>query len=635
MTEPAWKIEAKRKYYESLPEKLNSLRKLCAELIASPDEEHREGLHMAFHRIHGSAGSYDCDQLGTIAAEGERLTGETLVPVVLERIAGTVQAFEAEVQRLLASDASRQRSRILIIEDDEITAQLLKEILEREGFATQRVDTHGEAEMVLKLAPPDAAIVDLTLGNTSALDLLDRTWPRPVPMIVISADKSFEMKLEAVRRGSAAYFAKPVEWEELIRKVRSLLDPAPQLRGSRIFIVEDDSDQIEYLTGILERDGHTVASCSDPMTIEDRLASFDPHLIILDVKLPSASGHDIARYLRQQERYAAVPILFLTAFGSFDAETQAIAAGGDDFLRKPVSAEMLLTSVASRLVRAGHLKSMLERDPLTGLLTHRSLIERIANAVAVKHRNPSLEFSLAMVDVDHFKKVNDTYGHLTGDRVLSSLGSFLLHHLRETDVVGRYGGEEFGVILAAAPPRAAEVMRTLLKEFSAVTHRSDDGVDFHVSFTAGVTGLSQTMSADDWKLRADRALLQGKRDGRAQVVLSEDGEVQFDDAVLEPLRELEKRAGVPIVAELTTLFLDTLPQRVESMQRALAAGDVKAVEHAAHAFRSASGNIGAKQLSLLCGELEMAASRGEADTAASLVTKVVSESARVAAALRV
>ncbi|GEM_PF-1159956 len=634
MSEPAWKVDAKRRYYVSLPAKTKLLRELGKDLAAFPDDLHRDALHSAFHRIHGSAGSYDCDELGRIAAEGERLTCEDLTAPVLERIRGTIDAFDAEVQRLISEGPETlHRARILIVEDDDVTATLLQEILEREGLSTQRAATHGEAVAAIELAPPQAAIIDLTLGSTSALDLLDRVWPRAVPMIVISADKAFETKLEAVRRGCAAYFTKPVEWEELVRKVRAVLEPGLQVRGSRILIVEDDPDQIAYLTPILERAGHTVAPCNDVATVEERLASFDPDLIILDVKLPIASGHDIARYLRQQERYAAVPILFLTALEGSGVETQAIAAGGDDFLRKPVSPEMLLTSVDSRLLRAGRLKTMLERDPLTGLLTHRSLVERIANTVALKQRNASLVFSLVMIDVDFFKRVNDTYGHLTGDHVLSSLGSFLLHHLRGTDLVGRYGGEEFGVILAAPPEQAVEVMRNLLREFSAVTHRSDDGVEFHVSFTAGVAGLEALMSAEEWKLTADRALLEGKRAGRKQVILAQRDESLFDDAVLAPLRELEKRSGVPIIAELTTLFLETLPQRVESMQRGLAAGDAKAIEHAAHAFRSASGNIGARNLAALCGELETAAARGLVDEA--LVGKVLSESARVQQALRV
>ena len=638
MTEPLWLTEAKRAYLASLPEKLSVLRTLLAALDQERTSAKRAELSDAFHRIEGSAASYDCERLGEIAAEcSEILAADRhLSQEDIDALRMQIARF-AEAAILAGTAAPSPKLRSVLVVDDEPAAQAtLQRLLEREGFAVQLAASCAEGEALLERSLPAAAVLDVRLGDRSGLELLTKLRQRDpahrIPAIIVSAVARFDTKLDAVRRGCDAYFEKPFEWEAVIGKLRTLLDPA-DCDGSRILVVEDDAVQATFVSNVLSDAGYAVRVCSDAGCIDETMASFPPDLIMLDVQLPSGSGVDIARYLRQRD--AAVPIVFLTATHDPAVEMDAIDAGGDDFLRKPVSRELLLVSVAARLRRAAQVKSLLDHDALTGVLTHGAIAERIAHFAAVKRRNPHAELSLIMLDIDHFKSVNDQHGHLTGDRVLSSLGAFLRRSIRDIDVVGRHGGEEFAIILDAAAPAAAAVARKLLDTFFAIEHVSDDQRTFRVSFTAGVAELEPGMNALGWKLAADRALLAGKEAGRQQVIVAPPAaQPPLDETTLASLRELGTRSGVPLIDELTTLFFRTLPDRIATLEESAARGDAARLERTAHTLRSAAGNLGARKLATLCAELEGLALTGAMDANAMLVNGIVAEAGRVVAALR-
>jgi diguanylate cyclase (GGDEF)-like protein len=231
------------------------------------------------------------------------------------------------------------------------------------------------------------------------------------------------------------------------------------------------------------------------------------------------SGYDLARYMRQDERYATTPLLFLTTEAESDARLKSIKAGGDDFLAKPAPAPLLQMAVSSRIERARILKTLLERDGLTGLLTHSALLERARIALSEAERRPEEQKALVMLDIDHFKNVNDRHGHPTGDRVLASLGALLRRRLRQTDAIGRYGGEEFAIVLHhLSEGEAVALIERLLFEFRSTEHSLPGGEKLHVSFSAGVAMVDPSEEIDSWKKRADDALYVAKRNGRNQVV---------------------------------------------------------------------------------------------------------------------
>lgn len=171
-----------------------------------------------------------------------------------------------------------------------------------------------------------------------------------------------------------------------------------------------------------------------------------------------------------------------------------MAMGGDDFLTKPIEPNHLISSVAIRAERMRIMRSFLEKDGLTGLLNHTKTREKLELAVERGLRQQG-GLALAMIDLDHFKKVNDTYGHFSGDRVLTGLARLRLQRLRKTDIVRRYGGEEFAVILLDTDIKSAGgVLNDIRESFSYIEHLSNNK-RFSVTFSCGIAAFPNFQDA--------------------------------------------------------------------------------------------------------------------------------------------
>jgi PleD family two-component response regulator len=232
-------------------------------------------------------------------------------------------------------------------------------------------------------------------------------------------------------------------------------DGCPNVRGdlpqgaeqARILHLEDSELQAAYVRSVLESAGYEVRSCHDPRRFAAELHDFNPDLILMDLVLPGTSGHELVRVLRREERYAALPVLFLTSEGEAQTRIATIMAGGDEHLVKPIARGLLLSALRARLERSRRLTALICRDGLTGLLNRTALLERARDFVERHRREPGRQAVWVMVDLDHFKLINDRHGHPAGDQVLVFAATVLRSNLRRGDCVGRYGGEEFAILL--------------------------------------------------------------------------------------------------------------------------------------------------------------------------------------------
>ncbi|HKA36397.1 MAG TPA: diguanylate cyclase, partial [Thermoanaerobaculia bacterium] len=287
----------------------------------------------------------------------------------------------------------------------------------------------------------------------------------------------------------------------------------------RVLSVEDDPDQAAFVRVVLESAGYTVRVSREPRHLAADLSTFRPDLVLLDIQLPGEDGFSLARYIRQQEAYAALPVLFLTTRGHLESQIESMRAGGDDYLVKPVAPGLLLSAVASRIERARFLKSLLERDGLTRLLTHTAFLER-ARAVAAERSGGGSSRAAAMIliDLDGFKSLNDRYGHPAGDSVLSSLAGLLRRRLRQSDIVGRLGGDEFAAIVEnIGENQAVRLIARIREEFADLEQGTGDGARFHADFTSGVAILEGGEDVGRWRDRADAALYDAKARRRGRV----------------------------------------------------------------------------------------------------------------------
>jgi diguanylate cyclase (GGDEF)-like protein len=243
-----------------------------------------------------------------------------------------------------------------------------------------------------------------------------------------------------------------------------------------------------------------------------------PDLLLLDAHLPGLDGFTLARLVRQDPRFALLPIVFLASERTLQDQVEALRAGADHFLTKPVEPMLLLQLVINRAERGRRIREMVHRDGLTGLLNHATLMAELEHAVeyARRHGEP---FAFLMVDVDHFKRVNDTYGHLAGDQVLLHLARVFQSTVRASDIIGRYGGEEIGIILGRCNRDGAVVLAGKLREAllarPAVTR---DGKSIPVRVSIGISSCPEDgLSANVVVASADRALYKAKSSGRDRI----------------------------------------------------------------------------------------------------------------------
>jgi diguanylate cyclase (GGDEF)-like protein len=243
---------------------------------------------------------------------------------------------------------------------------------------------------------------------------------------------------------------------------------------------------------------------------------FRPELVILDVHMPECSGIELARVLRQHEELLAISIIFVSGEYNWQIQREAMQAGGEDYLVKPIAPDQLIAAVRAHGQRLRRLEGRIASDGLTGLCNQRTFRDRLRTEVA-RARRESVPLSVAALDLDHFKSVNDAHGHPAGDRVLKSLSQLLRETLRLTDTIGRIGGEEFAAILPQASEQdAVRVLDEIRRTFQGIMHASSFG-DFRVTLSCGVATLASDHDAETLLDAADRALYRAKQFGRNRV----------------------------------------------------------------------------------------------------------------------
>lgn len=340
----------------------------------------------------------------------------------------------------------------------------------------------------------------------------------PALRVIFYADKDdFEARLKTVRAGGEAFFQLPVDAYRLAEKIDALFNER-EAEPYRVLIIDDDPEQVAYNSAVLTRAGMIATTATDPAQVIPLLVETKPDIMLMDMYMPGCTGPELAGIVRQHEAFASIPIIFLSVERDFEKQISAIRRGGDEFLEKPIKPEHLVSSVAMRAERTRAIRFYMERDYLTGLLNHTTLTERLSHEV-LRARRSGAVISFAKVDIDRFKDVNERYGHLTGDRILRSLSRLLSERLRRTDIIGRYGGEEFGVILPGADCRcAARLIDELRDSFGRLSHRFE-AATFSVTLSGGIASYPDFVGPADMIEAADRALLKAKECGRDKVIV--------------------------------------------------------------------------------------------------------------------
>lgn len=305
----------------------------------------------------------------------------------------------------------------------------------------------------------------------------------------------------------------------------------------KILLVDDIRMNLEIAGKTLEREGYDLYIADNGFTALDLIHETDFDLILLDIMMPEMDGFETCRKIRQSKKNLDIPIIFLTAKADIDSIVTGFDLGAVDYIRKPFNFLELVARVKThvelkksreeirrknlKLKEAyNQLKIVAKTDPLTGLINRREMMERIEHEMA-RYERSNISFTLIIGDIDYFKKVNDTYGHECGDKVLASFSKIFKNNTRKQDSISRWGGEEFLLLLPDTNQDQGYLLAEKLRTIIERTGFYKDSVKIQLTITFGVSTIRAGQTVNELISEADEALYEGKRRGRNCVVVAE------------------------------------------------------------------------------------------------------------------
>jgi diguanylate cyclase (GGDEF)-like protein len=496
------------------------------------ERERRQSAQGA-RKLATAAGTFGFWDAASLAREAELILegSENIPPGDVVRLAKIVaelrhQLGNPKLERRRQSDgaeipiltpASPANARLLVIGDD-------AELLDRIGVEARSlgvdvigVESADEARKLL-MGAVDAVLLDLTLTGAGIPFLEELHHGHPdLPVIVVAEGEQFRDRIDAARLGGRGFLQKPVRAAQVIDLLRDSLIVSRSERTT-IVAVDDDVRLLGLIETLLRPLGARIVTVTEPLRVLGVLAETTPDLVILDVDMPQLNGIELCRVMRNDPRWAAVPVLFLTDPVEPATVTRMFEAGADDFVAKPVLGPELVARVRNRIERTRMLRRAADVDSLTGVATRRRGIEVLERLFRLAHRQRQ-PISIAAIDLDHFKDVNDRFGHLVGDGVLRRVAAILAGCFRGEDIVARWGGEEFVVGMYSMPCAAAVQRLELALDKLRAERFESGGTSFGVTFSAGVAEFPTDGS--DWTTLyriADDSLTEAKALGRNRVV---------------------------------------------------------------------------------------------------------------------
>ncbi|MDQ5926151.1 MAG: hypothetical protein QG554_1093 [Pseudomonadota bacterium] len=397
-------------------------------------------------------------------------------------------------------------------------AQALGHQLRYFGFQTTELPWNGahpagDRPLAVLFIPAQSGIHPDDLAHITAI----RHACPASQLFYLGVASAIEPIVELMRAGIDV--AIPAE-EQSSRVLDRILDLVQNIEQEkyRVLVVEDSRVAVALIQRTLAEHGIDSLAIRDPGTLFDVLASYRPDLVLMDMFMPRFNGVEATRVLRQMAAYSTLPIVYLSGATDVGMQVEALRLGGDQFLTKPFNPVLLAAVVKTKIERFRETQRSTRLDGLTGLINHTAAKSRLASLVQqVRGSEGQGALTVAMIDIDHFKSVNDTYGHPVGDQVIRALAWLLKGRLRSSDLIGRYGGEEFLIALPGVSQEQAVVVIDRIRcDFAALPHPHPAGA-LYATFSAGVASFPVLDTAANLTEAADGALLHAKRLGRNRV----------------------------------------------------------------------------------------------------------------------
>ncbi|ADZ91016.1 response regulator [Marinomonas mediterranea] len=404
--------------------------------------------------------------------------------------------------------------RILVVEDSPVVLKVLKHLVSQsQEFEPVLCSCYKEAEE--KLAEGEsffASIVDLNLPDAENGEIVDLVLEQKIPCIVLTGNFDDSLRVGLLNKGVLDYVTKESRYS--FNHVMKVVNRLKKNQDIKVLVAEDSSTSRLFIKILLEQYRFNVIEANDGQEALAKLeADSEIKMLITDHNMPVVNGYDLVRMLRRNIRFQDLVIIGLSAEGDTSLSAKFIKSGANDFLKKPFYHEEFHCRVISNLESQEMLETIRDLanlDPLTKLYNRRYLFEE-GEALYQKGA------VAAVLDLDFFKKVNDTYGHFVGDELLKEFSSLLIDVFNDA-LIARFGGEEFCLISALS---VDEVVGKLDEFMDLVRGRTFTTAEVSVTCSIGVCSEQQSTLGEAVNL-ADNYLYDAKRTGRDRIVLSEE-----------------------------------------------------------------------------------------------------------------
>jgi len=290
-----------------------------------------------------------------------------------------------------------------------------------------------------------------------------------------------------------------------------------------VMIVDDTQPNVLILQRALTNTGYNISVAFSGEKALELIPKLKPDLILLDVMMPGINGFEVCKLLKKDVELKSIPVIFITAMGMPEDVLKGFEAGAVDYITKPFNLQEVCVRVKTHLILSAAINKLIqdsETDSLTGLFNRRTFLKKVENE-AMRFKRSKKSFSLLFADIDFFKKINDTYGHAAGDEILINISNILNTEKREVDQVGRWGGEEFLLLLPETNIEGAVQHGNKIRELISEKPIMYEGQEIHITMSFGVSEYSEDINIEKTIDQADQRLYIAKNSGRNKVV-SED-----------------------------------------------------------------------------------------------------------------
>jgi len=413
-------------------------------------------------------------------------------------------------------------SKVFVVEDSNFFSSLLKKEIEgRLGYDVIIAPTLAEAREIVESGQHEFffSILDLTLPDATNDEIVDYIVSKDMSAAVFTSNMTSEMRKNILGKNIVDYVYK--DDPSSLTYVLSLVERLQKNTGLTALVVDDSSTTRKLIASLLRLYRFNVIEAENGKDAMEKFEETpDLSLIVTDYEMPEMDGVEMIRKIRASKSKSELPIIGLSAIGDSEMSARFIKTGANDFLNKPFQQEEFYYRVNQTVEFAEQVRTLNDlatKDYLTGLYNRRFVMDTGQQLIANRDRG-NLTLAVAMMDIDFFKKVNDTYGHEAGDLVLKAISGLLRSMFRETDIVGRLGGEEFGVV--AVNLEADKLMDVFERLRLAIEATQVDIGDQEISVTMSIGICTAALpTLEDMLNSADTLLYEAKEGGRNRVVI--------------------------------------------------------------------------------------------------------------------